>query len=179
MNVYIKTFDQLSIHELYKFLKLRVDVFVVEQNCPYPDVDDKDQEALHIFYRKNDKIIAYARGFNAGIYHDKASLGRFIIQENFRGKNLGHKLVDESLNAIYEHYGKQPVHISAQQHLTGFYEQHGFKTLGEGYLEDGIPHIGMEVSTDWCDDVLMGWWFADQSMLKLSPPRHADSKQVW
>jgi ElaA protein len=145
MDFQVKTFNQLSAEQVYQILRLRSEVFVVEQECAYQDIDDKDQKALHIFAENESKIIAYARAFDVGIYHEKASLGRFIIKETHRGKNLGHKLVEASLQAVYQNYGKQKIHISAQQHLTKFYEKHGFKTVGEGYLEDGIPHIGMEV----------------------------------
>ncbi len=139
----IKIFNELSISELYGILRLRSEVFVVEQDCVYQDIDDKDQKALHLFISDDNKIVGYTRLFNKGNYFKQASIGRVVVQENYRIKKLGHLLMKESIKAIKTHYNTSKITISAQKHLKRFYESHGFSKVGEEYLEDGIPHIKM------------------------------------
>jgi len=139
-----KKFDALSTEELYAVLALRVEVFVVEQNCVYQDVDGKDPLALHIIGTIDKEIVAYARIFPKGIaYSDYASIGRIVSSPKQRGKKIGHALVAYSIEQCKVNYPGQKIKISAQAHLEAFYEQHGFESTGEAYLEDGIPHIGM------------------------------------
>ena len=140
----IKKFGELSINELYDILRLRAEVFVVEQDCVYQDVDAKDQKALHLFISDDDKIVGYTRMFDKGDYFDEASIGRVVVQENYRDKALGHMLMKESIKAIKTNYNTSKITISAQKHLKGFYESHGFTQVGNEYLEDGIPHIKMK-----------------------------------
>jgi ElaA protein len=141
MKWYLKRFSELSLEELYSILQLRAEVFVVEQNCPYQDVDGKDEKALHLFARDND-IVAYTRIFRAGDYFEEASVGRVVTKPSYREKNLGHELMQKSLKYMDENnYG--PIHISAQTYLKKFYENHGFRQFTEEYLEDDLPHIGM------------------------------------
>lgn len=144
MNFQIKYFQQLTIIELYQILQLRSEVFVVEQDCVYQDLDFKDQKSLHVFGLKNDKIVAYTRIFKPGDYFESASIGRVVVQENERKFGFGHDVMIASIKAIEDHFKVTAVTISAQRYLKKFYESHGFIKIGEGYLEDGIPHIRMD-----------------------------------
>lgn len=144
LNWQIKRFNELSTLELYKILALRNEVFIVEQNCVYQDVDNKDLKAIHLFAIQNDEVVAYARIFDAGDYFDKCSIGRVITTPKYRNQKLGHILVQKSIEVIYDYFGKKTITISAQEHLKTFYEQHGFVQTSAMYLEDDIPHIEME-----------------------------------
>lgn len=139
----IKKFNELSIIELYSILQLRSEVFVVEQDCVYQDIDAKDQKALHLFISDDDRVVGYTRLFNKGEHFEHASIGRVVVQENYRIKKLGHQLMKESIEAIKAHYNTSKITISAQTHLKRFYESHEFQQEGKEYLEDGIPHIKM------------------------------------
>ncbi|GAA4273269.1 GNAT family N-acetyltransferase [Aquimarina gracilis] len=139
----VKRFDELITPELYKILRLRAEVFVVEQDCVYQDIDNKDQKALHVIGYKNDNIVAYTRIFEAGNYFEQTSIGRVVVSEEERKYGYGHDLIKESIWAIEKHFGATDIKISAQTYLKKFYETHGFQQIGEEYLEDGIPHIGM------------------------------------
>ncbi len=139
----VKRFDQLSTEELYKILRLRAEVFVVEQDCVYQDIDDKDQKAIHVIGYKNDDVVAYTRIFDDGDYFENASIGRVVVSKDERQYGYGHDLMKKSIEAIHEVFHKNKIKISAQTYLKKFYETHGFIQIGEEYLEDGIPHIGM------------------------------------
>lgn len=143
MKIEVKTFEELTIHELYEVLALRAEVFVVEQDCVYQDIDGKDQKAIHILGYKNEKLVAYTRCFDQGIYFDEASIGRVIVKQNERKYGFGHDIMKASIEEIEDRFKVTTIKISAQQYLTKFYESHQFKQIGEGYLEDGIPHIAM------------------------------------
>ena len=140
----IKTFSQLTITELYEILQLRAEVFVVEQDCVYQDVDGKDQKALHVFGLKNHQIVAYTRIFKPGDYFENTSIGRVVVSEKERKYGYGHELMTASIKAIKEHFNEDKITISAQVYLKKFYESHRFIKVGEEYLEDGIPHIRMD-----------------------------------
>jgi ElaA protein len=140
----IKRFETLTIEELYQLLKLRSEVFVVEQNCVYLDIDDKDQKALHLFGILNGKMVAYARLFNKNDYFENASIGRVVSHPDFRAKKIGHELMKQAVEAIENHFGENQITISAQLYLKKFYERHGFIQTSEMYLEDDIPHIEMK-----------------------------------
>lgn len=144
INWKIKRFDALSLTELYQVLALRSEVFVVEQNCVYQDVDGKDYKALHLIGSFNSAVVGYARLFDAGDYFENASIGRVVVGKEFRNKKCGHELMKNAIKAIFENFGTATISISAQLYLKKFYEQHGFAQIGERYLEDGIPHILME-----------------------------------
>ena len=144
MDFKVKSFSELTITELYQILQLRSEVFVVEQDCVYQDVDNKDQKALHVFGKKNNTIVAYTRIFKAGDYFEKASIGRVVVKESERKFKFGHELMKASINVIKEVLNEEEIIISAQLYLKKFYESHGFYQVGEGYLEDGIPHIRMD-----------------------------------
>lgn len=143
MEVAIKTFDQLTTEELYQILRLRSEVFVVEQDCVYQDVDNKDQKALHIIGTKNGEIVAYTRIFKPGDYFNNVSIGRVVVSQDQRKYGLGKRIMQASLAAIDQRFPNQPIEISAQSYLLKFYTELGFKVTGEEYLEDGIPHRRM------------------------------------
>ena len=143
MNIEIKTFEEFNIQELYEVLALRSEVFVVEQDCVYQDIDGKDQKAIHVLGYKDDKLVAYTRCFNPGFYFEEASIGRVIVKVDHRKYGYGHDIINASIKEIEDRFKVNTIKISAQQYLTKFYESHQFKQIGEGYLEDGIPHIAM------------------------------------
>lgn len=139
----IKHFKELTIEELYQLLRLRSEVFVVEQDCVYQDMDGKDLKALHLIGEYDGKIVAYARLFDAGDYFDNASIGRVVIDAGYRDKKWGHILIQAAIEAIAADFGQDTITISAQLYLKKFYETNGFIATGDGYDEDGIPHIRM------------------------------------
>lgn len=143
MRIEIKKFNELDIQELYDVLQLRSEVFVVEQDCVYQDMDDKDQLALHIMGYKNNKIVAYTRVFKPGDYFKEASIGRVVVRRSERKYGYGLEIMRASIETIHTNFGIVPIHISAQKYLTKFYNSLGFAMIGEEYLEDGIPHVGM------------------------------------
>ncbi len=143
LDISIKTFEQLSLEELYFILQLRSEVFVVEQDCVYQDIDAKDQYALHIIGKKDTKIIAYTRVFKGGDYFKEASIGRVVVSLKDRHLNYGQQIMETSIVAIKNNYDTSEIKISAQKYLENFYNNLGFKTIGDPYLEDGIPHIAM------------------------------------
>jgi ElaA protein len=140
-----KTFEELSTQELYQILRLRSEVFVVEQNCVYQDIDNKDQKALHLFGVVEGEIIAYSRLFKPGDYFEFSSIGRVVVAKKNRDKNFGHELIDQSILEINRRFNVQNITISAQLYLKKFYESHGFFATSEMYLEDDIPHIEMKI----------------------------------
>ena len=143
MEIEVKSFEELSKKELYELLKLRGEVFVVEQDCVYPDIDGKDERALHVLGWEDDILVAYSRCFQAGDYFDKASIGRVLVRENYRKLGYGHEITKASIRAVKSKFKADKIKISAQTYLVIFYESHGFKTVGDRYMEDGIPHIAM------------------------------------
>ena len=140
----IKVFNELTLSELYEILQLRSEVFVVEQNSIYQDIDFKDQKALHLFGLKEDKIVAYTRLFRPGDYLKNASIGRVVVSSSEREKGIGHALMTTSIKTIKTNFNVEKITISAQKYLKVFYEFHHFYQVGEEYLEDGIPHIKMD-----------------------------------
>ena len=143
LDISIKTFNELSLDELYYSLQLRSEVFVVEQDCVYQDVDGKDQKALHIIGKKDSSIIAYTRIFRPGDYFKEASIGRVVVSEKERHFKYGHQLMLASIKAVEDAFQTKEIKLSAQKYLEKFYNNLGFKTIGDPYLEDGIPHIAM------------------------------------
>ena len=144
MNFIAKYFSELNTTELYEILQLRAEVFVVEQDCIYQDIDFKDQKSLHIIGYKNNKIVAYTRIFKPGDYFENASIGRVLVVASERKYGFGHDLMKASITAINTHFKVTEITISAQKYLKNFYESHNFVQVGEEYLEDGIPHIRMD-----------------------------------
>lgn len=139
----IKRFETFSLEELYKVLQLRSEVFVVEQNCVYQDIDNKDFKALHLIGEDNGEIVAYARLFKPNDYFEDAAIGRVIVRPDFRENKLGHVLMREAIWAIKKYFNETRISISAQLYLKKFYESHGFIQVSDVYPEDDIPHIRM------------------------------------
>jgi ElaA protein len=139
------SFQQLSNTLLYEIIKLRVDVFVVEQNCPYAELDNKDNhpETIHITAMMNSELVAYARIVPPDVSYPEVSMGRFIVKAPFRRKRIGSELVSKCLVEKFNLWPNYKIKISAQEHLTPYYEHFGFRVVSETYLEDGIPHIEM------------------------------------
>lgn len=143
LKTQVKAFSELTLQELYNILQLRSDVFVVEQDCVYQDIDGKDEKALHVLGFKNDKLIAYTRLFKPGDYFENASIGRVVVAKNERAFKYGYDLMKASIEAIETHFNENKIKISAQAYLKTFYNNCGFIEFGEEYLEDNIPHIAM------------------------------------
>lgn len=139
----IKTFSELTTPELYEIIKARVNVFVVEQDCPYPDLDDNDQKAIHLWAENNGEVLAYCRIFDKGIKYPETSIGRVVTTESGRGTGLGKQLIKYALEVIENRLGTSEVRISAQDYLLKFYSDFGFQDTGKKYLEDNIPHTEM------------------------------------
>ncbi|VAW10458.1 N-acetyltransferase ElaA [hydrothermal vent metagenome] len=143
LDITIKHFNELSTKELYDILQLRNEVFVVEQDCVYQDLDGKDEKALHIIGKKENKIVAYARVFKAGDYLTEASIGRVVVKSPERKYGFGIVIMKAAMAAIQERFSETLIALSAQTYLKRFYNSLGFTEVGEEYLEDGIPHIKM------------------------------------
>ena len=139
----IKKFEALTTNELYAILKLRSEVFVVEQDCVYQDLDDKDKKALHVIGWFDSTIVAYTRVFDINLYFNEASIGRVVVNQKYRSKGFGKDIMEASIIAIKSHYNQTKIKISAQTYLIKFYNELGFKEQGKPYLEDGIPHTVM------------------------------------
>ncbi|HFR3264044.1 TPA: GNAT family N-acetyltransferase [Streptococcus suis] len=139
----IKAFDQLSLQELYTILTLRTDVFVVEQACPYPEIDGKDPSCLHLLGTDNGELVAYLRILPAGLSYDKVSIGRVVIKPSHRGKGLGRSMMEQAIAYITTEWKESQIKIGAQAYLEKFYQSLGFEPISEVYLEDDIPHLDM------------------------------------
>lgn len=140
----LKPFQDLTLAELYALLQLRSEVFVVEQTCAFQDIDGQDQVAYHLLgHSAAGELVAYTRLFAAGISYPEASIGRVVVSPKARRFGLGRELLHQSIEAVERLFGRQPIQIGAQLYLKAFYESFGFQQQGEGYLEDGIPHIHM------------------------------------
>jgi len=142
----VKTFHQLTVDQLFEFLRLRVDVFVVEQKCAYRELDEYDRhpETRHLSGRDEcGHLMAYARLLPPGLSYPEVSIGRFVVKAAARGKGVGHQLLRTALDVIHKCWLGHSVRISAQEYLQGFYAQHGFTRISDVYREDGIPHVEM------------------------------------
>ncbi|WP_404407519.1 GNAT family N-acetyltransferase [Jeotgalibacillus malaysiensis] len=138
----VNRFDELTARELHDILKARVDIFVVEQNCAYHEVDGYDPESWHLQLKIDGKLAAYARLMKAGTKYNKASIGRIIVLEEFRSRNLGRQLVQKSINVMKE-WGTKEIMLQGQTYLRNFYSSFGFEEVSSEYLDDGIPHVDM------------------------------------
>ena len=143
LNIHVKPFKELNTTELYQVLQLRTEIFVVEQDCVYQDMDGKDQKALHVLGYKNSELVAYTRIFSPGDYFKEASIGRVVVKQSERKHKHGYEIMVSSINAIKLNFKTDKIRISAQTYLKRFYNNLGFNEVGEEYLEDGIPHIHM------------------------------------
>lgn len=138
-----KPFDSLTVKELYAILKLRSEIFVVEQKCVFLDMDDKDLKCQHLMLYQHKELMAYARIVPAGLSFAEPSIGRIVTSHAARGKGFGKQLVALAIENCQRLYGKKPIKIGAQLYLKSFYESFGFIVKGDEYLEDDIPHVDM------------------------------------
>lgn len=142
----VKTFNQLSIEEFYEIVQLRIEVFVVEQDCPYQELDGKDHVALHLLGYEDGEIQAYSRIFKGGLIAKDASIGRVIVKETARGKGYGQALLAESISYIEKEFPQDTsILIHAQEYLNKFYQSFGFIPVSDVYLLDGINHLDMRL----------------------------------
>ncbi len=149
---HVQRFDQLSARALYRLLAARINVFVVEQQCPYPELDGKDQLALHVSVLDttgpDTQLLAYARILPPGQNQKKAIIGRVLTTQAGRGMQLGRAVMRRAMDVVGQQFGDIGIQISAQRYLEHFYQSLGFETITEPYLEDGIEHIGMLYAPD-------------------------------
>jgi ElaA protein len=143
LTIKTKYFNELTTTELYDLLQLRSEVFVVEQDCVYKDLDGKDKDALHVIGVKNKTIVAYTRVFKPSDYFNEASIGRVVVADNERQHKYGYEIMNRSIKAVKDFFNETTIKLSAQTYLKQFYNNLGFIEEGEEYLEDGIPHIVM------------------------------------
>ncbi len=143
MEFDFKHFSELTNDELYDILQLRSEIFVVEQDCVYNDLDGHDKDAIHLFLKKKGAIVAYSRLLKPGSRFNDFSIGRVVVKLSERGAGLGFRMMEEAKRYILEVWKADKIKISAQKYLRKFYEGLGFQVITEEYLEDGIPHFGM------------------------------------
>ncbi|MBC2838192.1 GNAT family N-acetyltransferase [Robiginitalea sp. SC105] len=143
MEIRLLTFEQLSARQVYEVLRLRAEIFVVEQECAYCDPDGMDEKAYHLLGYEGGRLAAYTRIFPPGQYLEQASIGRVAVHHSYRGRGFGREIMQASLEAVVNEIGSREVVISAQVYLVRFYNELGFTASGAEYLEDGIPHIKM------------------------------------
>ena len=143
MELHIKKFSELSNQKLYKIIEARINIFVVEQSCPYHECDNKDQQSYHLYYENEEEIAAYLRLIPAGISYKEASIGRVLVKKDFRRNNLGTELMKDSLDYAKKELNINKIRISAQEYVLDFYKKLGFEVVSDRYLEDGIPHFEM------------------------------------
>lgn len=143
MDWIIKTFNELTTDELYKILQLRNEVFIVEQECPYQDIDDKDRDSYHLFLKKDNEVIAYSRILKKGVSYKQASIGRVIVKKDYRGGNIARDMLLKSISFIENNLNEKEIKIQAQAYLDRFYSSLGFEKISDVYLEDNIPHMDM------------------------------------
>lgn len=143
MHIEVKKFQELTLNQLYDILQLRSEVFVVEQDCVYQDLDGRDHKALHVLGSKDGAVVAYTRIFKSGDYFEQASIGRVVVKSSERKYGYGVDIMKASIDAVETYFKETTIHISAQCYLLKFYNSLGFEAVGGEYLEDGIPHVGM------------------------------------
>ncbi len=147
MEFILKDFKDLSNIQLFEIYNLRSEVFIVEQNCAYQDVDNTDKVSKHLLIIEAETLAAYARIIPPGVSYKEASIGRVVVKKTFRGKDLGKILMNQCIREMAVLYPKQEIVISAQSYLLKFYTELGFKAEGEEYLEDNIPHTKMRLKS--------------------------------
>ena len=143
MELFVRRFDELDIHDLYEIMKLRCDVFIVEQECHYEDIDGRDINAIHVYLKDNNEIVGYLRILDKGVLFKEVSIGRVIAKR--RRVGIGSELLKSGLIAAKKYYNADKIKIEAQVYAKSFYERVGFKVCGAEFLEDGIPHVPMVV----------------------------------
>ncbi|OIJ15633.1 GNAT family N-acetyltransferase [Anaerobacillus arseniciselenatis] len=143
MSWQLKTFEELTNEQLYNIIKERLNIFVVEQDCPYPELDDIDQHCFHLFTEEEGEIKAYCRILEAGLKYEEASIGRVIVKEKYRRNGLATELLNNAIDFTKNGLNETKIKIQAQDYLKEFYGSFGFQPVSEVYLEDGIPHVDM------------------------------------
>ncbi|WP_188456103.1 GNAT family N-acetyltransferase [Virgibacillus oceani] len=143
MNWYIKSFQEFSADELYQIIKARVDVFVVEQACPYYELDNHDQRSIHYYLKVDNEIAAYVRIVPKESKYPEVSIGRVLVSEKFRGQGYAKEIMQRAIEYIFEEWNENKIKIQAQEYLKKFYSSFGFRQISDSYLEDNIPHIDM------------------------------------
>ena len=146
MQVIVKKFSELSTEELYSIMELRVAVFVVEQNCPYLEIDGLDRDAVHVWLEEGGRILAYLRVMDRGVESEYVSIGRLLAAE--RRKGYGTRILSEGIHVAMEYFGADRIYLEAQVYAKGLYEKQGFKAISEEFLLDGIPHVKMMLECD-------------------------------
>ncbi|MEE0935162.1 MAG: GNAT family N-acetyltransferase [Methanobrevibacter sp.] len=141
MDWFLKEFDELNLDELYEILKLRAEVFVVEQDCAYNDLDDKDQMAMHLFLKDGGEIIAVSRILPENVAFEDMAIGRVIVKKEYRGRGIATEIMKKAIDYIVNDLKKDKIRLSGQAYLVRFYEDLGFKKVSDVYLEDGIDHF--------------------------------------
>lgn len=148
MEMDLKKFKDLSVQELYEILRARESVFILEQKCFYQDIDYKDMKAHHLFVQDDSKVVAYLRILDKGISYDEISIGRVLVDKEYRGDGLAKKIMQKAIDFVENNMNETEIRISAQEYLLDFYKSLGFKAETEVYMEDDIPHIEMTYSTN-------------------------------
>lgn len=149
MRLQIKSFGELTNSELYDILKLRCEIFIVEQKCPYPDVDGNDGNAFHMLaYTDDGRFAGTLRILKPGVTYDRAAIGRVAVAEDFRGQGAAREMMKTAMYYMIKRLGYRTIKIGAQNYLKDFYESLGFRPISEVYLEDDIPHIDMIYEAD-------------------------------
>ena len=143
MKIVVKTFKELSVEEMYQILRIRSEVFIIEQRCIYQDIDGKDEKAMHVMGKNNKEIIAYTRILDRGEYYDLPSISRVVVTKKNRGKERGKRIMEESIKYINKNLKEKTIVLAAQKYLENFYRELGFIPEGKEYLEDEIPHQKM------------------------------------
>lgn len=143
MTIKVKPFESLTTRELYEIMRIRAEVFVMEQNCVYLDPDRADYRSMHLFVEEGNEVVAYIRVVEPGVKYDCTSIGRFVTKQNVRGKGYGHRLL---IHAIELAKSMHPhIHIVAQAYLREYYENFGFRAISDEYMYEGLPHLDMEM----------------------------------
>lgn len=143
ISIFSRCFDELSLEELYDLMALRTDIFVVEQECAYPELDYQDQQARHIMLYSQKQLVAYARALPPGSVYEEPSIGRVAVRFNYRGRGLARKVFEMALSELEASYPKHRIKLQAQTYLEEFYAEYGFKTITEAYPDFGIMHVDM------------------------------------
>ena len=143
LNIYIRSYNELNKRELFDIYFLRQEVFIVEQNCVYQDIDQKDQYSYHLIAYYEDVLVAYLRILPPGISYDEPSIGRVLTKISYRGRGFATKIMLCAIQKVKDVYKHSNIRISAQEYLIPFYTSLNFESVGEVYLEDDIPHIEM------------------------------------
>lgn len=147
LNWQFKHYDDLSLNEFHDLLALRIKVFIVEQNCPYQELDGKDKKSYHLICRNGEgSLVGTMRVLPQGLAYDDIAFGRVVLDETARGAKEGHQMMKEALTFSKNEFGEVPIILSAQKHLEKFYSSHKFISTGKEYLEDGIPHVEMRLN---------------------------------